>query len=155
MAALTGVRVVDLSQMVGAPYCTQVLADLGADVIKVEEPMTALLTRVAVSPPGTPEARRFSSYWVATNRNKRSLTLDLRVVEARAVLADLVRESDVVVENFGARTLVDRWGSPRSGGGPCDRTSCGRRSPATAEPVRNASATDGISSRRPAGACST
>jgi crotonobetainyl-CoA:carnitine CoA-transferase CaiB-like acyl-CoA transferase len=115
MAPLSGVRVVDLSQMIGAPYCTQLLADLGADVIKVEEPNTALFTRVAVSPPGTPEGRRFSAYWVATNRNKRSMTLDLRVPEAREVLADLVRASDVVVENFGAHSrrslgITEEWG---------------------------------------------
>jgi CoA:oxalate CoA-transferase len=115
MAALTGIRIIDLSQMVGAPYCTQVLADLGADVIKVEEPNTARHTRVAVSPPGQPESRRFSSFWVATNRNKRSLTLDLRVAAARGVLADLVRTSDVVVENFGARSrrslgITEEWG---------------------------------------------
>jgi crotonobetainyl-CoA:carnitine CoA-transferase CaiB-like acyl-CoA transferase len=115
VAPLSGVRIVDLSQMIGAPYCTQLLADLGADVIKVEEPTTALFTRVAVSPPGTPEARRFSAYWVATNRNKRSMTLDLRVPEAREVLADLVRASDVVVENFGAHSrrslgITEQWG---------------------------------------------
>jgi crotonobetainyl-CoA:carnitine CoA-transferase CaiB-like acyl-CoA transferase len=103
MAALDGVRVIDLSQMIGAPYCTQLLADLGADVVKVEEPTTALFTRVALSPPGAAEDRRFSAYWVATNRNKRSLTLDLRHPDAKAVLADLVAGADVVVENFGAR----------------------------------------------------
>jgi crotonobetainyl-CoA:carnitine CoA-transferase CaiB-like acyl-CoA transferase len=102
MAALDGVRVIDLSQMIGAPYCTQLLADLGADVIKVEEPTTALFTRVALSPPGADEQHRFSAYWVATNRNKRSLTLDLRRPDARAVLAELVATADVVVENFGA-----------------------------------------------------
>ena len=102
MAALDGVRVIDLSQMIGAPYCTQLLADLGADVVKVEEPTTALFTRVALSPPGADDAHRFSAYWVATNRNKRSLTLDLRHPEAKSVLADLVAGADVVVENFGA-----------------------------------------------------
>ncbi len=115
MGALDGVRVVDLSQMIGAPYCTQLLADLGADVIKVEEPTTALLTRVALSPPGAAEDRRFSGFWLATNRNKRSVTLDLRVPSAREVLADLVRRSDVVVENFGSRArqslgITETWG---------------------------------------------
>lgn len=115
MAALTGVRILDLSQMIGAPYCTQVLGDLGADVIKVEEPTTALLTRVALSPPGVAETRRFSGYWLATNRNKRSVTLDLKVAEARGVLTDLVRRSDVVVENFGSHPraslgITEEWG---------------------------------------------
>lgn len=115
VAALDGVRVVDLSQMIGAPYCTQLLADLGADVIKVEEPTGALLTRVALSPPGADEARRFSGFWLATNRNKRSVTLDLKAPAAREVLADLVRRSDVVVENFGSHSrhslgITEAWG---------------------------------------------
>jgi len=115
MAALDGIRVVDLSQMIGAPYCTQLLADLGADVIKVEEPTTALFTRVALSPPGSDERHRFSAYWLATNRNKRSLTLDLRHPDAVPVLADLVATADVVVENFGARArrtlgIDEHWG---------------------------------------------
>lgn len=115
MGALTGVHVLDLSQMIGAPYCTQVLGDLGADVIKVEEPTTALLTRVALSPPGLEDSRRFSAYWLAANRNKRSVTLDLKVPEAREVLADLVRRSDVVVENFGSHSraslgITEEWG---------------------------------------------
>jgi crotonobetainyl-CoA:carnitine CoA-transferase CaiB-like acyl-CoA transferase len=115
MAALDGVRVVDLSQMIGAPYCTQLLADLGGDVVKVEEPTTALFTRVALSPPGADERHRFSAYWVATNRNKRSLTLDLRHPDATAVLADLVATADVVVENFGTRArrslgIDEHWG---------------------------------------------
>ena len=115
MSALEGVRIIDLSQMIGAPYCTQVLADLGADVIKVEEPTTALLTRVALSPPGADESRRFSGYWLATNRNKRSLTLDLRHPDGKQVLSELVAEADVVVENFGARArrslgLDESWG---------------------------------------------
>ena len=115
MGALTGVRVLDMSQMIGAPYCTQVLGDLGADVIKVEEPTTALLTRMALSPPGVDETRRFSAYWLAANRNKRSVTLDLKVPAARDVLADLVRRSDVVVENFGSHAraslgISEEWG---------------------------------------------
>ena len=115
MGALDGVQVVDLSQMIGAPYCTQLLADLGADVIKVEEPTVALFTRVALSPPGGDESRRFSGYWLATNRNKRSLTLDLRHPDAKQVLADLVARADVVVENFGSRAgrslgIDESWG---------------------------------------------
>ena len=103
MPALDGVRVIDLSQMIAGPYCTQLLADLGADVIKVEEPIAALRTRITLGPPA-PEDRRFAAYWVASNRNKRSVTLDLKQPEAKAVLADLVRSSDVVVENYGQHT---------------------------------------------------
>jgi crotonobetainyl-CoA:carnitine CoA-transferase CaiB-like acyl-CoA transferase len=107
--------VIDLSQMIGGPYCSQMLADLGADVIKVEEPTRALLTRMALSPPGADEDRRFSGYWLSTNRNKRSVTLDLRVAESRPVLADLVRCSDVVIENFSAQSrhslgISEEWG---------------------------------------------
>jgi formyl-CoA transferase/CoA:oxalate CoA-transferase len=115
MAALDGVRVVDLSQQIAAPYCTQVLADLGAEVIKVEEPTIALLTRMSLSPPGVDENRRFSGVWLSNNRNKKSLTLDLKAPGATAVLADLVRASDVVVENFPGRSrqslgIDETWG---------------------------------------------
>ncbi len=114
MPALDGVRVIDLSQMIAGPYCTQLLADLGADVIKVEEPIAALRTRITLGPPA-PEDRRFAAYWVASNRNKRSVTLDLKQPEAKVVLADLVRSSDVVVENYGQHTrqqlgVTDEWG---------------------------------------------
>jgi crotonobetainyl-CoA:carnitine CoA-transferase CaiB-like acyl-CoA transferase len=115
MGALVGLRVVDLSQMIGAPYCTQLLADLGADVIKVEEPTAALFTRVSLSPPGADEQRRFSGFWIATNRNKRSLTLDLRHPEAKEILGELVARADVVVENFGSHArrslgIDETWG---------------------------------------------
>lgn len=101
--------------MIGAPYCTQLLADFGADVVKVEEPSAALMTRVALSPPTGDESRRFSGYWLANNRNKRSLTLDLRQPAGREILADLVRTADVVVENFGSHArhslgIDETWG---------------------------------------------
>lgn len=103
--ALQDIRVIDLSQMIAGPYCTQLLADLGADVIKVEEPASAPSRRVGRSPRVTGadgKPTTFSSWWLGTNRNKRTLSLDVRTDAGRAVLADLMRSSDVVVENFGA-----------------------------------------------------
>ena len=116
--SLDGVRIVDLSQMIAAPYCTQVLADLGADVIKVEDPSTAVNRRVGFSPPTTDaqgNPATFSTYWLASNRNKRSLTLDLKSARAREVLGDLVRVSDVVIENYSEHTrralgVDEEWG---------------------------------------------
>ena len=100
MAALDGIRVLDLTRSIAGPYAGQVLGDLGADVIKVEHPLRALSERVALSPPVEP-ARQFSPFWLSTNRNKRSVTLDLKQPGAMDVLTDLVRVSDVVIENFG------------------------------------------------------
>lgn len=103
--ALDGIRIIDLSQMIAGPYCTQLLGDLGADVIKVEEPATAPSRRVGRSPRVTGadgQPTTFSSWWLGTNRNKRAVSLDLRTEAGRAVFADLVKTSDVVVENLGA-----------------------------------------------------
>ncbi|MBW8824875.1 MAG: CoA transferase [Acidobacteria bacterium] len=100
MAALDGIRVLDLSRSIAGPYAGQMLGDLGADVIKVEHPLRALSERVALSPPGPP-ARQFSPFWLSNNRNKRSLTMDLKTPDGMAVLADLIEVSDVVIESFG------------------------------------------------------
>ncbi len=116
-AALDGIRIIDLSQMIAGPYCTQLLGDLGADVIKMEEPATAPSRRAGRSPRVTGadgKPTTFSSWWLGTNRNKRAVSLDLRTDAGRETFADLLRVSDVVVENFGAdardRLKVDeRW----------------------------------------------
>jgi CoA:oxalate CoA-transferase len=92
---LTGIRVVDLTRILAGPFCTQLLADLGAEVIKVE-------------PPGRGDPVRgqgaikdgLSWYYAQFNRNKKSITLDLYTDEGKAVLADLIRRADVLVENF-------------------------------------------------------
>ena len=111
--ALEGVRVLDLSFAIAGPYCGQLLGDLGADVIKIEHPGRALSERVTLNPPGW-SGPPFSPYFLSANRNKRSVTLDLKRDEAKEVLADLVRISDVVLESFGSRArthLVDEhWG---------------------------------------------
>ncbi len=116
-AALEGIRIIDLSQMIAGPYCTQLLGDLGADVIKVEDPATAPSRRKGRSPPvraadGTKTT--FAAYWLTTNRNKRAASLDVKVEEGREVLRDLVASSDVVVENLSgaaraALGLTQAW----------------------------------------------
>ena len=100
---LAGVRVVDCSTVLAGPYCTMLLADLGADVIKVEPP-EGDATR-GWGPPwvGSPaEGTRTAAYYLAVNRNKRSIRLDLRTEAGREVLRRLLIGGDVVVENFRA-----------------------------------------------------
>lgn len=95
--ALADMTILDLTQVMAGPYCTMVLADLGADVIKVENPDTGDQTRQSW---GRPEAGRDSRGFMALNRNKRSVTVDLKSADGLAHLHRLVREADVVVENF-------------------------------------------------------
>ena len=93
---LAGVRIVDLTRMLSGPYCTVLLADLGAEVIKVEDPHGGDRTRTM----GPKLPGGMSAYFLSINRNKRSLTLDLRVAEGRELLYGLVEKSDVLVNNF-------------------------------------------------------
>ncbi|MBX7166211.1 MAG: CoA transferase [Pirellulales bacterium] len=95
---LAGVRVLDLSRVLAGPLCCQVLADLGADVVKVERPGTGDDTR-AWGPPFLPEGGT-SAYYLSCNRGKRSLALDLAHPQARAVLDALLMQADCLVENF-------------------------------------------------------
>src|SRR5437867_2598692 len=99
---LTGVRVLDLTRVLAGPMCTMVLADLGADVIKVERPGHGDDTR-AWGPPfieKPAELAGMSAYFASVNRNKRSLSLDLDRPEGRDVLIKLIRQCDVLLENF-------------------------------------------------------
>jgi crotonobetainyl-CoA:carnitine CoA-transferase CaiB-like acyl-CoA transferase len=101
MGPLTGIRVVDCSTVLAGPYCTMVLGDLGADVIKVE-PIEGDATR-GWGPPWVGDdaaGTRTATYYLSVNRNKRSLRLDLRQEAGREVLRTLLRGADVVVENF-------------------------------------------------------
>ncbi len=95
-APLDGVRVVDLSRVLAGPYCTMVLADLGADVIKLERPGGGDETRSW----GPPFAGGEAAYYLSVNRGKRSCALDLEDPEARGLALDLCAGADVVVENF-------------------------------------------------------
>lgn len=112
--ALSGIRVVDLSRVLGGPYATQVLGDHGADVIKIEPPQGDETREWG--PPfredhdATGQATRGpSAYYLNINRNKRGLALDLTKPEARAVVFRLLENADVLVENFKIGTL-ERWG---------------------------------------------
>jgi crotonobetainyl-CoA:carnitine CoA-transferase CaiB-like acyl-CoA transferase len=100
---LAGLRVVDCSTVLAGPYCTMLLGDLGAEVIKVEPP-DGDATR-GWGPPwvgSTEVGRRTAAYYLAINRNKRSLRLDLKAADGRAVLRRLLVDADVLVENLRA-----------------------------------------------------
>lgn len=105
MGALDGVRVVDLSRVLAGPLCTQMLADHGADVIKVEPPMG---DETRLFGPPFDEAGD-AAYFTALNRGKRALSLDLSKTEARTVLDKLLTDADVLVENFLPGTM-EKWG---------------------------------------------
>src|SRR5258708_6074800 len=95
-APLAGVKVIDLSRILAGPLCTMVLADLGADVIKVERPGEGDDTRHW----GPPFAGDDAAYFLSLNRNKRSVTADLGSAEGVAVVRDLLSTADVFIENF-------------------------------------------------------
>ena len=94
--ALDGVRVVDLTTGLAGPVAGMLLADLGADVIKVEEPDSGDQVR-GIGPyyPG-----HTSHYFLAINRNKRSIAVDLKAAEGRQIIFDLAAQCDIVIENF-------------------------------------------------------
>lgn len=103
--ALDGIRVIDLSRVLAGPYCTMLLADYGADVIKIEQPGSGDPTR-AWGPPWLGDQ---SAYYLTANRNKRGLTLNLKSAAGQAVARRLIAAADVVVENFLPGALA-RWG---------------------------------------------
>ncbi|MBI3522401.1 MAG: CoA transferase [Chloroflexi bacterium] len=105
--ALDGVRVLDLTRALSGPYCTLMLGDHGADVVKIELPGTGDETREWAPP----YIGGVSAYYLSINRNKRSVTLDLKHPDGKRVLERLVERSDVVVENFSPGTFA-RLGFP-------------------------------------------
>ncbi len=98
---LSGVRVLDLTRVVAGPYCSMFLGDLGAEVVKVEQPGAGDDTRGW----GPPFAGGESAYYLCINRNKQSLTLDLKSKRAVELLRDLVKVADVIIENFRPGTM--------------------------------------------------
>jgi crotonobetainyl-CoA:carnitine CoA-transferase CaiB-like acyl-CoA transferase len=102
MGPLTGTTVLDLTRVLSGPYCTMMLADLGARVIKIEQPRGGDDTRHW----GPPFLGTESAYFLSINRNKESVTLDFKHARGRALLDELIAMSDVVVENFRPGTLA-------------------------------------------------
>jgi crotonobetainyl-CoA:carnitine CoA-transferase CaiB-like acyl-CoA transferase len=102
--ALTGLRVLDLTRVLAGPTCTQMLGDLGAEIIKIERPGAGDDTR-GFAPPYVPNTRE-SAYFVGVNRNKKSVTLDISTPAAQAILHRLLAQSDILVENFKVGTLA-------------------------------------------------
>ncbi|OTE99689.1 CaiB/BaiF CoA-transferase family protein, partial [Halorubrum sp. SD612] len=106
---LDGVTVLDLSRVLVGPFCTMQLGDLGAEVIKVERPGQGDQTRTWTPPAFGEGEGKESAYYVSVNRNKRSIQIDLTTESGRAVVRDLAREADVLVENFRVGKMAD-WG---------------------------------------------
>lgn len=104
-AALAGLKVIDLTRVLAGPLATMMLADLGADVIKVEPPNTGDDVRAW----GPPFVSGESAYFMGFNRNKRSIVLDLSKEEGRAVLKAMIQQADVLVDNYKVGTL-EKWG---------------------------------------------
>lgn len=102
-SALAGLRVLDLSRILAGPWCTQILADLGADVIKIERPKVGDDTR-QWGPPfiadenGDPT--QLATYFLCCNRNKRSVAVDISTPEGQKLICELAKQSDIVVENY-------------------------------------------------------
>ena len=103
MGALSHIRVLDLSRVLAGPWCAQTLADLGADVIKIERPEAGDDTR-DWGPPYLHDAdghdTHEAAYYLAANRNKRSVTVDIATPEGQRIVRELAAQSDVVLENF-------------------------------------------------------
>jgi crotonobetainyl-CoA:carnitine CoA-transferase CaiB-like acyl-CoA transferase len=102
---LTGLRVLDLSRVLAGPLCTMVLGDLGAEVIKVERPGTGDDTRTWGPPWSAGADGREAAYYLSCNRNKRSVTADLKTDEGRELVRGLALGADVLVENFAPGTM--------------------------------------------------
>ena len=98
--ALTGVKVLDLTRVLAGPFCTMMLADMGADVVKIEEPRKGDDSRQF-----GPFVNGESAYYMNLNRNKRGVTLNLKHPEGKEIFLELVKKSDIVVENYRPGTM--------------------------------------------------
>lgn len=98
--SLSGLKILDMTRVLAGPYCTMILADLGADVIKIEAPKTGDDSRQF-----GPYVNGESAYFMSINRNKRSMTLNLKAPEGKKLFFELIKEVDVVVENFRPGTM--------------------------------------------------
>ncbi|MCG2607135.1 CoA transferase [Acinetobacter sp. SM34] len=109
MGALQGIRVLDLSRVLAGPWCGQILADLGAEVIKIERPQVGDDTRMW-GPPWMPDqqgnATRESGYFQCANRNKYSVAVDIASVQGQEIIREIAKTADVVIENYKAGSLA-------------------------------------------------
>ena len=101
---LQSLRVIDLTRLLPGPYCTMFLADFGAEVIKIEEPILGDYTRWEV-----PEAETDSAIFSSLNRNKKSITLNLKSEQGKELFKELIKTADVLVESFRPG-VMDRLG---------------------------------------------
>src|SRR5210317_392804 len=101
-AALNKIRVLDMSRILAGPWASQLLGDYGADVVKIERPGDGDDTRQW----GPPWLGEQSAYFLSTNRNKRSVTVDISTVKGQAVIRDLAAQADVLLENYKVGTLA-------------------------------------------------
>ena len=128
---LSGIKVLDLCRVVSGPFATMHLGDLGADVVKIEDPRSGDESRRY----GPPFVNGESSYFLSVNRNKRSCAVDLKSPVGRDAVLELAKVADVVIDNFRPGTL-DRWGlsyGAMSSGNPsliqCSISGFGRTGP--------------------------
>lgn len=109
MGALQGIRVLDLSRVLAGPWCGQILADLGAEVIKIERPQVGDDTRMW-GPPWMPDqqgnATRESGYFQCANRNKYSVAVDISSTQGQEIIREIAKTADVVIENYKAGSLL-------------------------------------------------
>ena len=109
MGALQGIRVLDLSRVLAGPWCGQILADLGAEVIKIERPQVGDDTRMW-GPPwmsnAQGQATRESGYYQCANRNKYSVAVDIASTQGQAIIREIAKTADVVIENYKAGSLA-------------------------------------------------
>ena len=103
--ALAGIRILDLSRVLAGPFCTMILGDLGAEVIKVEAPGGSDETRKW----GPPFEKGISAYYLCANRNKKSITVNLKSEEGIRIIKELVKDCDVIINNFKTGTM-ERFG---------------------------------------------
>lgn len=102
MKALQGIRILDLTHMLSGPYMSMILADLGAETIKVEPPVTGEGTRRLLEKDPKNSLNGFGAYYMTLNRNKKSITLDLKSDKGLRVFYELVKTADIVLSNFSA-----------------------------------------------------
>lgn len=100
MTALSGIRVIDLTRILAGPYCTMMLGDMGAEVIKIEQPVKGDDSREF-----GPFVNGISAYYLSINRNKKSVTINLKNEQGRKLFCELVKTADVVIENFRPGTM--------------------------------------------------